>query len=389
MKSPNSEIYRNPFKFGTVVDEPYFFDRKKELKKVVETIKSGNNLVLYAPRRYGKTSLIMKAIQELENDGYQCIYFDFMTIYSRESFVEAFSKAILAKQSQWKKALQTFSTFIKGLKPLISFDEKGNPQFSIEFIEPKVSDITLKTVINLPEKLADSYHKTVIIMDEFQDIHKLNGEDFEDLLRSQIQHHKQVNYLFMGSRTHLLQDMFTNKNRPFYNSAMTMSMGPLPYQETIDFLINGFGNSGIALDEPRAVYLIDKAGNIPYYIQFLAYEIWQDTVPISPVCQQAEKVITTEIIERNADKILELKQDYYFELFDHCTAYQKKLLKALAKTGLNIFSKEYANTFHLSAPSTTQKAISSLINSGIIEKKENEYSFCDPFFKWYILRLPA
>lgn len=82
----------NPFKYGTVVEEPFFFDRQDELKQIVETLKGGNNLVLYAPRRYGKTSLVIKAMREMENDGYQCIYLDFMTIYSRESFIETYTK---------------------------------------------------------------------------------------------------------------------------------------------------------------------------------------------------------------------------------------------------------------------------------------------------------
>jgi len=372
----------NPFSYGTVVKEPYFFNRHDELKRIVETLKGGNNLVLYAPRRYGKTSLVIKAIQELENAGYYCIYFDFMTVYSRESFIESFSKTILARKSQWKKALQAFSTFVKGLKPSLTFNENGNPEFSIDIIESKVSDTTLEAVIDLPEKLADKKQPTIIVMDEFQEIQKLNGNNFENLLRSKIQHHEHVNYLFMGSRTHLLNDMFTNKNRPFYNSAQTMSIGPLPYKETVEFLINRFSISDIILDESGAEYLIEKAGNIPYYIQLLASEVWQYSV-------RTTTTITSKIIDTCYDKILDLKQDYYFELFDRNTAYQKKLLKALATNGHNIYSNEYAETFRLSAPSTTQKAIAGLMNNGIIEKQEDDYSFSDPFFKWYVLRLPA
>ena len=108
----------NPFKYETVVEEPFFFDRKDELKQIVETLKGGNNLVLYAPRRYGKTSLVIKAMHDLENDGYQCIYIDFMTVYSRESFIETYTKTILAGQSQWEKALKIFS---KRHKTVIKF----------------------------------------------------------------------------------------------------------------------------------------------------------------------------------------------------------------------------------------------------------------------------
>lgn len=372
----------NPFVYGTVVKEPNFFDRKEELRRIVETLSGGNNLVLYAPRRYGKTSLVMKAMESLASLGFVCIYFDFMSVYSRESFVEVFTKAILSKQSNVDRALEAIAKFVKSIKPKLSLDQNGLPEFSIEFIEHKISDKTIDAVIDLPEKLSEKKKRYIIIMDEFQDIGKLNGENFEKLLRSKIQHHTNVNYIFLGSRTHLLSDMFTNKNRAFYNSAFTINLSALPAKDTVNFLIDRFSLSNIALDEETAIYLIEHAGNIPYYIQFLASEVWQYII-------NQKQIVDKEVINVCSNKILYLKSDYYLELFDRQTAYQKKLLKALALSETNIFSAGYAKKFRLSAQSTTQKALMGLINSGIIEKNGSEYSFDDPFFKQFILRFAA
>jgi len=372
----------NPFSYGTIVKEPYFFDRIEEKERIVNTVSGGNNLVLFAPRRYGKTSLVIKAVEELEGMGYRCLYLDFMAVYSKESFVETFSKVILTKQSNWKKVLQSFTKFVKGIKPTVALDDNGLPEFSLEFDGTRISDNTLESVIDLPEKLAESKNPYIVIMDEFQDIQKLNGENFENLLRSRIQHHQHVHYIFLGSRTHLLKDMFTNKNRPFYHAAAIMSIGSLPRQETIQFLIKRFSHSNIRLDEITASRLIEKAASIPYYIQLLAAEVWQDVI-------NTTDTITEEIVDTCADRILDLKQDFYFELFAHHTAYQKKLLKAIALDGQNIFSSSYARQYRLSAPSTTQKALSGLVNNGVLEKNKNNYVFSDPFFKWFVLRLRA
>jgi len=372
----------NPFSYGTVVKEPYFFDRKSETERIVNVLSGGNNLVLYAPRRYGKTSLVMRALQQLEGMGFICIYFDFMTVYSRESFIKSFSKSILEKQNNVKQGLTAFSKFVKGIKPSISFNINGQPEFSIEFTEPVATDKTLDSIIDLPDKLSSVKKQYIIAMDEFQDISKLNGENFEDLLRSKIQHHESVNYLFLGSRTHILNDMFTNENRPFYNSADVMHLGPLPEQETISFLIDRFSRSNISISQKNAAVLIEKAGNIPYYIQFLASEVWQEAV-------NYRKEVSKDVVDLCADKILDRKNDFYFELFDRQTAYQKKLLKALAISGKNVLSNEYSLRFRLSAASTTQKALAGFVNNGIIEKHGHIYNFTDPFFKWFVLRLPA
>ena len=99
----------NPFSYGSIVRGPYFYDRVPECKRIVSTLSGGNNLVLFAPRRYGKTSLVFRAIEELEKMDYICIYFDFMPVYSRESFIEAYSKAILAKQSNLQRAVKSMA----------------------------------------------------------------------------------------------------------------------------------------------------------------------------------------------------------------------------------------------------------------------------------------
>ncbi len=111
----------NPFSYGTVVREPYFFDRKEECRRIISTLSGGNNLVLFAPRRFGKTSLIFRAIEELEKRGFICIYFDFMLFYSRESFIEAYSKAIISKRGNIQKAVKSIGKACKRNSTQIGF----------------------------------------------------------------------------------------------------------------------------------------------------------------------------------------------------------------------------------------------------------------------------
>ncbi len=369
----------NPFSYGTIVKEPYYYNRYEECKRIVSTLAGGNNLVLFAPRRYGKTSLVFRAIEELEKRKFTCIYFDFLPVYSRESFIESYSKAILKKQNNLEKAVKKIAGLIKGIRPKLVFDQMSNPEFSLDFTDEKVSEKTLEDILDLPENLASKEKKYIIIFDEFQEINKLNGENFENLLRSKIQQQKNVNYLFLGSRTHLLNDMFNNKSRAFYNSAMLMQIETLPKNETIEFLKDRFLQSNITIDEPVALNLIDQAGNIPYYIQLLAAEIWQYIVAL-------HQVVSNEVVSLCVERIVDLKNDYYFELYDRQSAYQKKIFKALLISGENVFSSEYTKRHRLSATSTTQKAILGLIESGIIEKVSANYFIADPFFKRFLSR---
>jgi AAA+ ATPase superfamily predicted ATPase len=370
----------NPFKYGTVVSGEFFYDREEELQRIKQTLSGGNNLMLYAPRRYGKSSLVKKALMELKEEGFTTIYMDFMSVYSRETFIKNYTKAIAGQQStSLENVVKKIAGLLRGLVPSLAFDVSGNPTFTLSWIEGKDEEQTLTDAINLPEKLASGDSRWIVAFDEFQEIDKLNGESFEKLLRSCLQHHEHVSYLFLGSRTHLLQDMFNNKNRAFYNAAMLMNIETIDTGDSVAYLQSRFKYSGILMPEQVAFYMIDKVNNIPYYIQFVAAEIWQQLVLID-----ATKKVSIENVDTAISKIVDIKSDYYWELTQKHTNYRKKVLYALSLSVEEIFSKSITAKFNLGAVSTTQKALDSFISDGIIERINKNYEFSDPIYKMFL-----
>ena len=367
----------NPFSYGTVVRSESFYDRKKECEKLVKTLSGGNNMILYAPRRFGKTSLVFKVMERLEQLGFLCIYFDFMPVFSPESFVRLYAKALSEKQSNINKFVQVFTSIIKRIRPIFTFGQDGTPEFSIDFSNVEVDETIISQLLDIPEQLAGKDKRVILFFDEFQEVEKLKNIHFEALLRSKIQQQQKTNYLFFGSKTHLLKEMFNGKKRAFYNSASQMSIGPLPQQDTIDFLKTKFAASNISIDEDTIKYMIDVTSNIPHYIQLLASEIWQDAVNNQPV-------ITKEIVGECTKKVLAHKSDYYMELFDRQSQSRKQLLKALTIEGKGIFSSEYIRQHRLPAVATLQRAVKDMVNNGIIEKASSEYFIADPFFKMFV-----
>ncbi len=298
----------NPFKYGQIVEGEYFYDRETELSQIKSTLKGGNNLVLYAPRRYGKSSLVKKALKELKAEGFVTVYLDFMSIYSKEIFIKNYSKAVVENEKNTlEKTVRKLSKLIRGIVPSVSFNNLGNPEFSFSWIEGAEKVETLEDVINLPAKFSSTKKRWIIAFDEFQEITKLNGESFEKILRSLIQHHKNVSYLFLGSKTHLLKDMFSNKNRAFYNSAMLMNLDTIDEKHSINYLRNQFSKDKISVSLEVAEYIIKTINSIPYYIQFIAAEIWQQVI------NKKEK-ITKKHVDDAIKTIIELKSDYYWEL---------------------------------------------------------------------------
>ena len=366
-----------PFLYGTIVGADNFYDRKKECNRIAATLSGGNNIVLYAPRRFGKTSMIYKVIEQMEEAGFICIYFDMMPVFSPESFVRLYTKALSKKQSSLDKFAKTFIEIVKNIRPVISFGQDGKPELSVDLANTVVDETVISQLLDLPELVAGKDKRVIVFFDEFQEVKKMENIKFEALLRSKVQQHKRTNYLFFGSKTHLLKEMFNNKKRAFYNSASQMTIGNLPERETIEFLQKKFSLSNISIDAKTAKYLIEVAADIPHYIQFLASEVWQNTVNIY-------SVVTEGIIDDSVRNVLAHNNDYYMEVFENRSPSQKQLLKALSCDGKNIFSADYIKKYRLPAISTIQRSVKNLIDKGIVEKKGNEYFIADPFFKMFM-----
>jgi AAA+ ATPase superfamily predicted ATPase len=371
----------NPFKFGSIVSGDYFYNREEDLLRIKQTLSGGNNITLFAPRRYGKSSLVKKALGELEKEGYNTVYVDFMSVYSQETFITNYSRAIAESQkSTLESTVKKIAQFISGIVPSVSFDSSGSPSFSLSWIEDRDREQTLTDVINLPQKLSYDSKKWIIAFDEFQEVTKLNGDNFEKLLRSCIQHHGNVSYLFFGSKTHLLKDMFNNKNRAFYNSASVMSIGKISETRSIEYLKARFSLSGIAINDEIATTILVTAGNVPYYIQFIAYEIWQ-----SAVLDNRSEIVSGDVLGA-VENILMLKSDYYWELINKQTPYRKKVFNAIAHTERELLSGQAAQKYNLGAASTTQKALESFVDDGLVERNNTQYEFSDPFFRMFVLK---
>ena len=367
----------NPFNYISIAEGDSFYDRKEETKRIVDTLQGGNNIVLFAPRRYGKTSLVFRAMSQLEQSGISCVYFDLMPVYSLESFAELYLQALYRKQTSFERFIQMVSA-LKNIRPKMTFDDFGKPQFGIEFAETKVSPATIAQILELPEKMAKEGKRIVVVMDEFQEIRKLHKFGLEALMRSKIQLQHHANYLFLGSKTHIIQDMFLEKNRPFYNSASTLPISTLPERETIDFITSRFASSNIHISEDLCRYIIARVENIPYYIQLLCAEVWQYMMP-------ELHEVSSDIIDKCFIRAVDLKSDYYFERTNRLSALQKRLLDALTRSGDNIYSAEFIKRNQLVGASSLQKAVAVLLDEGIIDKKGSTYSICNPFYKYYLI----
>ncbi|HOX77096.1 MAG TPA: ATP-binding protein [Bacteroidales bacterium] len=369
-------ITENPFRYGVVVDDPYFINREKEVKEIGFDLISGNNLIITSPRRYGKTSLVMKVINQLEKQGFPVIYLDFFRISDLKQFMDTYASQILRKQTGIKKSLAVFQKWIHGIRPAITLDPSGSRSFTFSH-DPAVPVYdSLTEILNLPLKI-NSDKRWIVVFDEFQDIEKLNGQETEKWFRSVMQFHEQISYVFLGSKTHLIGQMFSQRERAFYGFGKLMRIGKIPCIEMEHYISNRMNQTGINCDQASANQIISLADNIPYFVQFLASETWS-------LARENNGIINDMLITRAVENILNNQQDHFHQLIDQLSPYQKKVVRALTSEQDQIYSQNFMKKYDLGAVSSTQRAVESLTNSGILEKDQEAVYFSNPFFRQYL-----
>lgn len=171
----------NPFVFGVPVEGAHFTDREKEKREILDSLMAGQNLILFAPRRYGKSSLLREIVRGLYKDKFLPLWID----VSEVSTVRGFLERIINQINEFSKAAK-LAEFVKTTLPkFLSMFRVGLGDFNITITAPsqaELDELSLE-ILDLSEKLAQKSNKKVIVVfDEFQDL-LLLGSDEKALLR--------------------------------------------------------------------------------------------------------------------------------------------------------------------------------------------------------------
>jgi hypothetical protein len=369
----------NPFVYGRYVIGDAFTDREEELAYLVCELEANGRIFLISPRRYGKSSLLQHVRQQLLKKGLLVAYLDMYKIATINQFAEAYATAIVeASTSKSRKRIKWITDFLPRLRPKISFEAPETPAISLDYsLENEESWKELETLYNLPQKIAlQEKRKFVVMFDEFQEIEKLGGAALEKQLRAAIQSHHRVNYVFAGSKQHVLYDMISNRARAFYQLGEVLNLQKIPGAEMARFIKENMAATGFKIDAPAVQLIIEATSNIPNNVQLLCHRLWSEN--------QNTKRIARADVEQGIRNLILAYGPVFAEIWDTLTLYQQKLLKAIAATdGKELTSVRHIKRFELQSSSFVTQGLKRLQQKGIVAKENDHYIIADVFFeKW-------
>jgi len=376
----------NPFVYGEIVTAAAFADREEERERLGRDLAGGQKVFLISPRRYGKSSLVRDVMRGLARQKILTIEVTVASSSSYIGFLEAYAQALLAADTPVGRLKRWTSELLRGIKPEIRFDADpmGKAKFAVSFPTVRTARDTARVaneVFQLPARIAEARkQRLAIALDEFQAITAFDGGTVENALRAAVQDQRQVGYVFSGSEPSLMERML-GPRRPFYKAGPVMRLGKIHEDDFAVFIEERFLGSGIKPEAGLGSAIIDLAANVPYDVQRLAHETWDD------VKEGGRKTAGLDDLHATLLRLLGEQNTVFEESWQRLTLPQRAVLRALViEEGRELMSADVRERHRLPGTSTIQAALAALIRQDIISKDAGRYVTVDSLYREWVAR---
>jgi AAA+ ATPase superfamily predicted ATPase len=368
----------NPFVVGKYLSDRYFCDRSEETEFLRKQILNGRDVALISPRRIGKSGLIQHFFNQPDiEEQYHSFFVDIYATTSFAEFVYILGKEIyeqLKPQSTaWKeKFFQIISSFRVGFK----LDTiTGNPSFDLGLGDIQTPQTTLDEIFSYIEE-ADK--PCIIAIDEFQQIGEYAEKNVEALLRTKIQRCHRAQFIFAGSKRHMMSNMFNSPSKPFYQSAISMGLNPIPVDVYADFAMRLFEERDKHIKREIVEAVWNMFNGYTWFVQMMMNELFALT--------KLDETCTPERINEAHRNIIMSQESSYKDLMSQLPPKQKIVLQAIAKEGLaqNITSSKFIKKYNLSSASSVQAAVKLLLKNDLVTQTDNGYRVYDFFLSEWL-----
>ena len=351
---------KNPFKFGTLVDDEFFTDRVSELESIQRMLDSENHLVLISPRRFGKSSLVAKAVKA---SGRPSISLNLQNMLSIEDFASKILRELFRLYPLERiKHLMTHFRIV----PTVSTNPITNG-VDVSF-QPVINGIVLlEDAMALLEKVSTEDKKLIVVFDEFQEIMNIR-KGLDKQLRSIMQEQQHLNYILLGSQESMMTEIFERKKSSFYHFGMLMHLDKIPYKDFYEYLLERLTPVLPGQAEPVCESILAVTSCHPYYTQQLASQVWE---------LANYESISSQVVETAVGRLVNIHDLDFERLWIGFNRMDKRIMQSLCSQQ-NPFQNRQLPT------STTFSAIKRLMAAGYVIRTE-AYEVEDPFFKHWII----
>ena len=376
----------NPFVYGEVVPSAAFVNRVVELDRLTADLAAGQKVFLISPRRYGKSSLIRHALTALARRGTLTVEVTVSSFSSYVAFLEGYARALISAETRWDRARTWLREVVQSAQAEVRYAPDASPLGSLTVSFPGVRsdrDVSrlAQDVFALPGRLAAARRRKVVVaLDEFQAINGFNGGSVEHAMRAAVQHQREVGYVFAGSEPSLMERML-GPRRPFYKAGPVMRLERIPADEFAAFIDARFARSGFKPEDGLGTAIVDLAGNLPYDVQRLAHETWDE------VRSAGRRRATLDDLHGALRRLLAEQEMMFEAIWQRLTLAQRAALRAVVLAdGRELLSADVRTRHRLGGASSVQTALAALVRDDVIARDGARYIVVDSLLREWVAR---
>lgn len=366
----------NPFDFGGAVTGDYFTGRTSELAAVTSRLRNHIGVVVTAPRRYGKSSLVEQACLDLAKTSPKPAI---VSVNLLEAGSIATVAGVLLRRlyqvpgGPWQRVRQALPGFLRRVhvQPGIKIDWAGLPTFTFApGLSPEEAEQVLTDVYIVLDEIGEKC-PSVLFLDEFQAVLDISPH-LPRLLKALADRHRNVSLVLAGSRQHLMESLVLSKAAPLYNMLDPIALAPIPKEDWAGFLLLRARGAGKPFAGEDVVELLWRASQpVPLDVQRLAFASFE----------QADQKIDREVVERALARLVRHGAPGYARDLEALSAGQRRVLLLLARgTTPTVGSQEFASMAGLANATSVRKALQALEESELVVRREGRPKVNDPFF---------
>ena len=376
----------NPFVYGEIVPLTAFVDREAELERLTADLSAGQKIFLISPRRYGKSSLVRQALRLAARRGALTVEVTVTSYSSYVAFLEGYARALVSAETRLDRVRSWLRDMLTGVRPELRIESspEGRGRIAVSFpaVRNELDIVHLaEQVFALPARIAQARRrKMAVSLDEFQGIGAFNGGSVEHALRAAVQQQRDVGYVFAGSEPTLMERML-GKSRPFYKAGPVMRLQKVPADRFSTFIESRLRATGIKPSSGLGAAIVDLAGNLPYDVQRLAHELWDDLKAMG------KRTADLEDLHETLKRLLGEHETLFESAWQRLTLAQRGALRAaVLEDGRELLSADVRARHRLSGTSTVQASLAALVRDDVLTREGTKYTVVDSLFREWVAR---
>ena len=370
---------RTPFEYGGSISGPHFVNRTRELDLLQRNFAASQNTVLISPRRWGKSSLVNRALslaQERQRN-LRVVQLDMLPIRTESQFLAAYLQATLrALGGTGERAMSFVRESASVLLPKLTFSAGTDASFRVGF-DWRQDPQDREAILQLPERLAARHElRVVVAIDEFQGVAEIeDASNFDATLRTNWQHHRRVGYCLYGSQRHMMIGLFGSYGAPFYHFADTHVLDKISREHWVSYIVDRFTRFGKSISSEVAEMLATFVDDHSHYVQQIAQIAFGLT----------DKRCTAEIARTAQEQLVFQVEPFFSQQISRLSRTQLGFLRALLAGHQAFSSKPVLDEFGLGSSANASKLKRVMQERELVQlNREGRFEFVDPVFATWL-----